>query len=210
MSLNRLLTDKDRQLYEPYNRLFWDTCPDMMARKFPRANVQQFFVFDVVSKLLNTIPQNPSVLSVGCYEDTAFEVLRTQHKNVIGIDPMIDYDLASYKSLFPDTKFNIVFSTSVIEHVENDGLFFNDICQLIKPGGYGILTMDFNNDYKVGDRLPYTDVRFYTKQDMERLIYILDAHNCVLVDEPDWNGAPDFEYDGCLYSFSTFVFRKSL
>lgn len=208
MSLNRLLNDTDRFEFDLlYKDYFWKICPDVMARKFPRANVQQFFVYDTIKKLANL---DSTILSVGCYEDTAFEVLRTQHKNVIGIDPMIDYDLASYKSLFPDTQFDIVFSTSVIEHVENDGLFLNDICQLIKPGGYGILTMDFNNDYKSGDRLPYTDVRFYTKQDMGRLAYIIDAHNCVLVDEPDWNGESDFEYDGCVYSFCTFVFRKNL
>lgn len=206
MYLNRVLTDKDRLLYEPYSRIFWDKCPDMMARKFPRANVQQYFVYDTVKKLAN---EESSILSVGCYEDTAFEVLRTEYKSIVGIDPMIDYDLASYKSLFPNTKFDIVFSTSVIEHVQDDEMFLDDICYLIKPGGYGVLTMDFNDSYKPGDRLPYTDVRFYTHYDLVyRLQQVLIKNNCVVLEPNNWIGEPDFEYDGCVYSFATFVFKK--
>lgn len=213
--LNRLLTDEDRELYKPIIETFWETCPDIMARKFPRANVQQAFVYETVANLLGKYSR---VLSVGSYEDTAFETLMLRNKPyvLVGIDPLINFDLASYKSLFPTLKFDIIFSTSVLEHVVNDELFVADMCDLLAPGGVGVLTMDFNNNYKPGDRLPYTDVRFYTWHDLAfRLQDILKSHGCKIFlptknETVDWSGEPDFEYDGCKYSFATFVFTKDV
>ena len=127
---------------------------------------------------------------------------------MVGIDPVINYDLRTYINNGREP-FDIVFATSVLEHVEDDEGFIADICELLKLNGYGILTMDFNNDYRVGDPLPVTDIRFYTKYDLEfRLTKILTSHDCDLVDIPDWTGEPEFTHDGCNYSFSTFVFRK--
>jgi len=208
MAINRLLTDKDREELKPLIDDMFSKLPEMMKRKINLANVQQAFVLDIVRKW---ITYECKILSVGCFEDTAYEYLmNTPNKDkveIVGIDPQINFDLHSYKGA--SGLFDIVFSTSVLEHVEDDEEFVADICSLLKVGGAGILTMDFNDDYRVGDKLPYSDLRFYTKHDLEfRLAKILTDNGCDLVDAPDWSGTAEFTHDGCNYSFATFVFRK--
>lgn len=208
MSYNKLLRDIDRERYENdgMKQLFWQTVPDVMARKFPNANVQQYFVYETVKELAKNF-ERPTLLSVGCYEDTAYEVLKRE-LDVVGIDPVVNYGLEEFISANEQSRFDIVFSTSVIEHVEDDNKFLNQICSLLNPGSYGVLTMDFKEGYTPGDRVPYTDVRFYTKHDlMVRFQSIINSWGCSLIDSADWSGEPDFEYDGCQYSFATFVFR---
>lgn len=186
----------------------WDLCPDIMARKFPRANIQQAFVIDTVRYLLQG-EDSIKILSAGCFEDTAYEVLKKLGWNILGIDPALNVDLHTYTQIQYPELFDIVFATSVLEHVPDDEEFVADMCKLLKPGGYGILTMDFKRDYKIGDRLPYTDVRFYTVDDMHRLRIVCAQNGCDLVDNHTWGiGEADFDYDGCRYSFGTFVFQK--
>lgn len=207
MTINRLLTDKDREFYAPTVKFMFQLIPDMMKRKIIRANVQQAFVFDTVRDFYKN---NKLILSVGCFDDTAYASLQKNGYNVVGIDPQVNMDLHSF-TVVTHLSYDIIFSTSVIEHVRNDEEFLADICLCLNPGGYGILTMDFNNDYKIGDRLPATDLRFYTKKDLEfRLTKVLINNNCDLVDIPDWSGEPEFTHDGCNYSFATFVFRKNI
>lgn len=211
-SLNRILNNDDRWEYDLlYKDYFWEHCPEIMARKFPLANVQQFFVYDTVKQFRKFWDdfENWKLLSAGCFEDTAYEMLKREFKGLIGIDPTLNVDLHTYTQIQYKNLFDIIFATSVLEHVPNDEEFVEDICKLLKPEGYGILTMDFKRDYKVGDRLPYTDVRFYTVDDMHRLRIICAQNGCNLVDNHSWGvGEADFEYDGCRYSFGTFVFQK--
>jgi SAM-dependent methyltransferase len=208
MNKNRVLTDIDRTALAPVIQSMWELCPDMMSRKITEANVQQAFVFNYVRTLMR-YKKDATVLSVGCFEDTAYESLKNEGHEVIGIDPEHDYDLHTFASNV-SSKFDIVFATSVIEHVRDDEEFLADMCKLLNPGGYGILTTDFKDDYKFGDPLPYSDKRFYTKYDLEfRLRNILKDNDCDLVDEPDWSGKDNFVYQGHHYSFATFVFRKN-
>lgn len=205
-SLNRLLTNEDRKEYQPTIDLMWNLCPDMMSRKIPEANVQQAFVLKAVVDLYS---EHDDVLSVGCYEDTAFASLVEYGYNIQGIDPADNgMNLEDFYKTSP-AQYNIIFSTSVIEHVVDDELFIDHICKLLKPGGYAVLTTDFRNDYNPNMLLPYTDVRFYTKIDLSvRLAAILEGNNCSYVGKTDWNGEPDFLYQGHTYSFATMVFRK--
>lgn len=209
MAINRLLTDKDRELYAPLIDSMFRVSPEMMKRKIQRANVQQAFILSTVKQCITL---GCRILSVGCFEDTAYEYLKntpTKASSIVGIDPQINMDLHTYY-LHNVSRYDIIFSTSVLEHVENDEEFVGDICKLLNKGGVGILTMDFNNEYRAGDKLPYSDLRFYTKHDLEfRLTKILTDNGCDLVDVPDWSGEPEFIHDGCNYSFATFVFRKN-
>jgi len=206
MTINRLLTDEDRINMAPLISNMWRVCPDMMRRKIERANVQQAFVLDTVIKEGGL--GGKSIISVGCYDDTAYECLRLDVANIIGIDPTINQDLHTFRQNH-SVGFEIAFSTSVLEHVEDDLQFVEDMCTLLLPSGLGILTMDFNDSYKLGDRLPQSDLRFYTKQDLYGLRFIINKLGCELVDTPDWSGEPEFTHDGCTYSFCTFVFRKT-
>jgi hypothetical protein len=211
MKFNKILTDWDRDILNPVIQSMWNICPDMMGRKIPGANVQQAFVLNQIRLLLNQ-KEDSKIISIGCFEDTAYETLKRQGIRVVGVDPELSYDLHTYVVINEQKlpTYDIAFATSVLEHVKNDVQFLEDMCLLLNPGGVGILTMDFKDDYKLGDPLPATDLRFYTRQDLEvGFTYIIEKMGCKLVDKPDWTGKDNFIYQGHQYSFATFVFRKA-
>jgi SAM-dependent methyltransferase len=189
--------------------MMFNLCPEMMGRKIPEANIQQAVVLDYIIKLhFFQDADDLSMLCVGSFEDTTTESLKQLDYPVTNIDPAVNMDLATFR-MSTDEKFDIIFSVSVIEHVVNDEQFIEDICSLLNDSGMAILTCDFKNDYKPGDPLPATDVRFYTKEDLiVRLPKVLKRNNCSLTDEPSLDDPPDFLYQGHTYSFATFVFRK--
>jgi SAM-dependent methyltransferase len=204
---NFILGDNEREQYKPVIRQMFKYDPKMMNRKISEANVQQAFVLNTVYNLIAEI-KDPKILCVGSFEDTACASLKKMGYVIEEVDPAINYDLDTFMNL-PTTQpgsFDIIFSTSVLEHVEDDKTFIEKIAVLLKPGGKVILTCDFNNEYKPGDNLPATDIRFYTETDMIDLIKY--AHGCHLIDSPDWNGGNSFYNEGCWYTFATLVFRK--
>src|SRR6185436_10719095 len=97
---------------------------DEMSRKIPEANIQQAFVFETVRNLSRKFSA-PRILSVGCYEDTAYLGLQKLGIAVDGIDPLLNYDLSTFltKPGVRENKYDIIFSTSVIEHVHDDSRF---------------------------------------------------------------------------------------
>lgn len=208
---NQILDNRARLKYLPIITQMNNLVPCMMARKLPDANVQQAYVLDSVYKFIKT-KSHPNILCVGSYEDTASASLKMLGYCIEEIDPSHNYDLDTYFHLSTTSKasFDVIFSTSVIEHVDDDETFISQISELLAPSGVGILTCDFNNNYKLGDRLPQTDLRFYTKKDFtERLIPC--AKDCSLIDDPLWDDfTPDFIYDGCLYAFATLTFQKKV
>ncbi len=210
IKLNRILDDEARELYAPTINLLLKALPRTMDKKIARANVQQAFVFDTVYRsLLNY--SNPKLLCVGSYEDTASMLLIKMGYTIEEIDPMINYFLQEYYTK-PSTKketYDIVFSTSVIEHDPDDKSFLECIEGLLAPSGIAVITCDYKDGWVLGEPKPEVDARFYTKKDMEErmLSYI---PQCELVDIGDWDCPnPDFFYlDKYQYTFATFVFRK--
>ena len=207
---NRILDDDARDLYKPAIDLLLRALPKTMEKKIPRANVQQAFVFDTVYRSLREYT-NPHLLCVGSYEDTASLTLIKMGLSIEEIDPMINYFLQDFYTK-PTTKkesYNIIFSTSVIEHDPDDKSFLECIEGLLAPRGIGIITCDYQDGWKEGMPKPDVDARFYTKKDMEErmLSYI---PNCTLVDVGEWDCPnPDFILaDKYQYTFATFVFRK--
>jgi SAM-dependent methyltransferase len=129
------------------------------------------------------------------------------------IDPMINYFLQEYMSK-PTTELNsydIIFSTSVIEHDPDDESFVKCINDLLTPGGIAIITCDYKEDWKTGDPKPAVDERFYSKHDLQVRL-ISHMKDCTLVDLPQWDCPnPDFYYLGKYnYTFATFVVKKHL
>ena len=206
MSLNRVLTDVDRELYASVINEMFTHCPAAMARKIPRANVQQAFAFELIRAL---VPKSADLLCAGSHEDTASKSLVNLGYSVVEVDPVVNYDLGTFRAS-TTKKFDVVFSVSVIEHVQEDEVFVDDMCSLLKPGGYGVLTCDFSSEYKPGDRLPSSSsVRLYTEHDLSvRLRGVIESNHCSFLDTPDWSAAPDFKCNGCLYSFATLVFKE--
>ena len=211
VSLNRILDNKARELYRPAIDKLTELVPKTMRRKIPAANVQQAFVFDTAYRYLPQY-QNPKLLCVGSYEDTASMSLIKMGYKVEEIDPMINYSLQEYftKPTTVKNSYDIIFSTSVIEHDPDDESFVRCIHDLLAPGGMAVITCDYKDGWKPGEPKPEVDARFYTQHDLRsRLLPLMN--NCHLVDEPQWDCPnPDFNYLGKYqYAFATFVVKKN-
>lgn len=204
--MNILLNDRERNAYKDSIQELHILCPETISRKIPRANIQQAFILYEVKKLCN---KESELLCVGSYEDTACESLIKLGYNIVCIDPFINVSLEDFFRT-TDKKFDLIFSTSVIEHVQNDELFIDQICKLLNPNGYAVLTCDFNNEYgKIGVGKPAEDHRLYTKDDLlVRFDKILRSNDCEMHGKSDYDHEPDFEYGGCKYSFATYTFWK--
>ena len=183
---NTILDDAARARYEPSIRTLWLMAPDVMTRKIPRANVQQGFMLAAVEELARRRP-NPRMLCVGSFEDTAAMALRALGYHVVEIDPALNYGMHDYREAHREMegKFDIVFSTSVIEHVPDDEEFVADMAAMTAPGGYCVLTCDFNDKWRPDMPKPSTDVRLYGHDDMQRLVRAMGT--VALVDTPDWD-----------------------
>ncbi|MFT3702317.1 MAG: methyltransferase domain-containing protein [Agriterribacter sp.] len=211
ISINRILDNSARQLYQPAVIKLEELVPLTMAKKIPEANVQQAFVFDTVQRFIVNY-DNPAILCVGSYEDTASMSLKRIGLKIEEIDPVLNYYLQEYYSKpgIGKNSFDIIFSTSVIEHDPDDESFIKCIEGLLKPGGIAILTCDYKDGWKAGDPKPDVDARFYTMYDLkERILsYIPECH---LIDTPQWEcDNPDFNYLGKYqYTFATFVIQKN-
>jgi SAM-dependent methyltransferase len=210
ISLNRILDDRFRQLYKPTVDLIKLLVPKTMSNKIERANVQQGFVFDTVYRYLSAY-KNPKLLCVGCYEDTASMSLKKMGFEVEEIDPMLNYYLQEFvtKPTTVKSSYDIIFSTSVIEHDPDDESFIKCISDLMAPGGVAVITCDYKDGWKQGDPKPDVDARLYTQHDLkERLLPLMS--NCCLLDRPQWDCPdPDFNYLGKYqYTFATFVVKK--
>ncbi|MFT3751193.1 MAG: hypothetical protein QM768_22970 [Agriterribacter sp.] len=210
-SYNRILDNSARKQYAPAIMKLKELAPLTMAKKIAEANVQQAFVFDTVYRLIPD-KKNPKILCVGSYEDTAAMSLKKMGFKIEEIDPVINYYLQEYytKPGVIQNSYDIIFSTSVIEHDRDDEAFIKCIEGLLAPGGIAVLTCDYKDGWKLGDPIPDVDVRFYTKYDLEKrlLSYI---PKCKLIDEgQNWEcSSPDFTYlKKYTYTFATFVIEK--
>lgn len=207
---NRILDDSARVEHAGTIRRLASLAPEIIAKKIPRANIQQAFVFDTVEKFAREFSK-PRMLCVGSFEDSAAVALKKVGYPVEEIDPAVNkLDLDRFYHL-PTTRresYHIIFSTSVLEHVKDDEKFVRQIADLLVPGGVGILTCDFKEGYKPGDPVIDSDYRFYTRADLLNRV-LGKLQDCELVDAPRWDcPSPDFELGGFKYTFATLVFRR--
>jgi hypothetical protein len=207
--MNKLLNQKEFANYQNAIKQMQELTPEMLSRKIPTAIIQQAFTLQTAKDL---VPVGSTVLSAGSWEDNATEVLKLIGYNVIDVDPQINSDLKTWFDQHPDSHGNLdgVVSTSVIEHVEKDEEFIDCICKLLKKDAYGIVTMDYHNEYLNGGiGKPNEDYRLYTEYDLRiRLNAVLEDNDCELL-EADYSGDnADFQYAGHWYTFATFVFKK--
>ncbi|MDD8018423.1 MAG: hypothetical protein PHP42_08620 [Bacteroidota bacterium] len=212
VSFNRILDNSARKLYAPAVEKLKELVPLTMSKKIAEANVQQAFVFDTVYRFLSQYDK-PKLLCVGSYEDTASMSLIKMGYSVEEIDPTINYYLQEYftKPTTVKNSYDIIFSTSVIEHDPNDESFITCISDLLAPGGVAVITCDYKDGWKPGDLKPDVDARLYTQHDLrDRLLPLMK--DCNLVDNPQWDCPnPDFIYLGKYqYTFATFVVKKNL
>ncbi|MDF2157358.1 class I SAM-dependent methyltransferase [Algoriphagus sp. CAU 1675] len=121
------------------------------------------------------------LLEVGCGEGRGVETLLPLAESYLGIDK-IEEVIESLKSRFPevdfrqavippfsgleDNSFDTVVSFQVIEHIQNDRLFLEEIYRVLKPGGKAIISTP-NINYTLS-RNPW-HIREYKPQELKNL-----------------------------------------
>ena len=121
------------------------------------------------------------VLEVGCGEGRGIDWMIDRAKTFTAIDkigPVIEELKKKYPqgkfvtgnlpplSVFQDQTFDRVISFQVIEHIQDDRLFLNEIFRVLKPAGMALLTTP--NRIKSLTRNPW-HVREYTAQELSKL-----------------------------------------
>jgi len=210
MSYNKVLTDDERTELQPTIQRMQSYWPEMYLRKIAASMVQFAYVYKLARDFEEEIQTStPYVLSAGSHEDIATECLKLDGFAVVGVDPVWNCELHPFRLRYTGRPFDMVISASVLEHTENDEEFIDDSCALLSPGGFGIFTMDFKDDWRPGQPVPYTSRRFYTSQDLlHRLPAVLTKHHCRLLGDGVYTKRDSFVWDGINYSFASFVFKK--
>lgn len=209
--INKVYTDADRKLWEPTDELIrTQLAPSMYGRKIHRSTVQSAallaqFIYEVSGQYKHDV----RVFGAGSYEDIVIASIKAMNYNVVDADPMINgLTVEQYHAQHPTDTFDYVVSTSVLEHVPNDENFVRICAKMLKEGGTCLMSMDFKEDWD-GGRTPATSLRFYREADLEvRLRAIVESEGCELVGECDWSDSDTFAYDGFIYGFAGFVFKK--
>ena len=100
------------------------------------------------------------VLEVGCGQGRGIDLLMSQAKSFTAVDkikPVIEtlqkkYPSGRFMSMnipplggLEDNQYDVVVSFQVIEHIQNDHLFLQEIHRVLKPGGTALLTTPNRN-----------------------------------------------------------------
>jgi SAM-dependent methyltransferase len=208
---NKILDDRSRQAYTTSLQDLYTYAPDIIAKKFPRANIQQAYALDTALRFLKG-KGNAKILAAGSFEDTTISVLKAKGYRIDEVDPNVNgQTLQEYyaKGSAPLASYDVILSVSVLEHVADDEQFVRIIGEFLKPEGVAILTVDHAEGYNPSMPIPDSDYRMYTTNDIiNRLMPLVP--DCKLVDTPTWQqGAEDFELGEYRYGFSGIVFRKA-
>lgn len=122
-----------------------------------------------------------NLLEVGCGEGRGVEVLLEKVDSYLGLDK-IDEVITSLKGKFPNVEFqqavippfqniasdtyDTVVSFQVIEHIEDDKLFLEEIYRVLRPGGKAIISTP--NTRHTLSRNPW-HIREYTSKELIKL-----------------------------------------
>jgi len=94
---------------------------------------------------------------------------------------IVECDIETDKMPFADGHFDIVYSKSVIEHVENIDNFLSESYRVLKKGGIAIIMVpDWASQYKTFFD-DYTHVRLWTRKGLQNAMRMngFDNANCV-------------------------------
>ena len=142
------------------HRQFLSTILDVGGRKSP-------YTIGVPGKItVIDLPRESEVqnaLNLGITDAIADEVIARRSN----IDAFIIGDMC--KSELPDNSFDVVVSVEVLEHVEEDELFLDQVRRVLKPGGCFLMTTP-NGDY-VANKNP-DHKRHYKRSELARLLEI--------------------------------------
>lgn len=97
------------------------------------------YLWEEISKASKYAKGN--LLDIGCGDKPYFEIFKNKVNSYIGLDmEKGDVKGSALDLPFPDEHFETVFSSQVIEHVENPFLMLREATRVLKKDGYLILT----------------------------------------------------------------------
>jgi hypothetical protein len=142
----------------------------MMSETDPQAINQQAFVFSAILNLIKN--KKDKLLCIGNFQDPTYESLYKLGYNIVGVDPVLNYTLDNFikKKSTIKRSYDLIFATSVLEHIKDDINFINKCQILLDKGGILILTCDYKNDYNINDPLPGTNFRFYNRESINIIL----------------------------------------
>ena len=129
--------------------------------------------------LFSEFTRNSKILDVGCGNGDFTIELQKMGFDVHGIDisdqhilkeKFTKVNIQTDKYPFPDNHFDIVFSKSVIEHLNDPDYLFDEVYRILKPGGTFIcLTPSYKHSYKEQFYIDHTHVTPFTRHSLETL-----------------------------------------
>jgi SAM-dependent methyltransferase len=132
-----------------------EQCWEIFKREYPGyVNEDELYL----RKIRALLPPRAHVLDAGCGWELPFaRQIAGQAEEVIGVDLGITYqsELANVKAIeadlerlpFPDARFDLVMSRSVLEHLERPRPVFEEIARVLKPGGKFVFLIPNAWDY---------------------------------------------------------------
>jgi ubiquinone/menaquinone biosynthesis C-methylase UbiE len=82
----------------------------------------------------------------------------------------------------PDNSFDVVFTKSVIEHVENWQHFLNEISRVLKPGGIALVMTPNWQSQRVNFYDDPTHIRPYTRRTLDRVLRMAEFNDIRIAD----------------------------
>lgn len=127
-----------------------------------------------------------TILDNGCGRGEFLEAFERQGLKASGTDADIvsekihRVDLNIERLPFDDESFDVVFSKSVIEHLEKTEMYMSEMGRVLKKGGLLILMApDWETQYKIFYQDP-THVHPYTVKSIERLLRMKNYQNIIV------------------------------
>ncbi len=123
--------------------------------------VKSGLILDLLKKY--KIPKSAKILDSGCASGRQMKQLEDAGYMAWGtdIDNYLQYPFKNFKKLdfcfellpFKDRTFDVIISSQVIEHLENQFFYLREIHRALKPGG--ILILSLPNAYSLRNRLEF-------------------------------------------------------
>lgn len=153
--------------------------------------------------------------------DLADTEFRKKQGNKFGVT-VLEGDLTKHHEELKD--FDMVISSSVIEHIADDKDALINMTKYLKPGGVLVLSTDFYKEHIeypdanrkiVTDRTNHTDSRTYSIETFKtRVIDVLENEGLVRVGKTDFHNVdinkPEENCVRGMYTFGVALFRKKL